>query len=451
MFLSPFRNPFSNPFPKEGGAAFAPTDVAGLELWLDFSDVSTLFQDAARTTPVTADGDVIGGITDKSGIGNHASQNTAGNKPLYKTNILNSKSICRFDGSNDMLITGSFLDSGYNASMTCFVVSRSSAGASSIDLVLSHNVTTFYFGRNASPARANFNLANISPPQVWKHISQTAWSIDGMVYNGSQYLYRVNAGEIGWWASGDIGASGTITIGAASNGGFPFLGDIAEVIIYNAVLTTAQRYQIESYLSAKYGVSVSLINATKQAIFDGDSMTTGVGASVSYPQQTLDTMGAGWIFANYGAPGQQLTAMIADAATQIDTKYSAAYDKNIVVLWGGTNDLYYGASAATTYSRFVSYCQARQAAGWKVVALTILPRSNEGTPESFESDRQTVNTNIRANWATFADALADVAANTTIGDAGDELNTTYYFDKVHMKDAGYAIVSGIVVTAINGL
>lgn len=54
---------------------------------------------------------------------------------------------------------------------------------------------------------------------------------------------------------------------------------------------------------------------------------------------------------------------------------------------------------------------------------------------------------------TFADALADVAADTRIGDAGDELNTTYYHltDRVHLNNAGYAVVAPIVKAAIDSI
>lgn len=42
-----------------------------------------LWQDTARTTAVTTPGQTVGGITDVSGQGNHLSQATAGNRPIY--------------------------------------------------------------------------------------------------------------------------------------------------------------------------------------------------------------------------------------------------------------------------------------------------------------------------------------------------------------------------------
>lgn len=53
--------------------------------WYDPSDLSTLFQDAAGTTPVTADGDPVGLMLDKSGNGNHATQAVAASRPIYRT------------------------------------------------------------------------------------------------------------------------------------------------------------------------------------------------------------------------------------------------------------------------------------------------------------------------------------------------------------------------------
>jgi hypothetical protein len=67
---------------------FSPKKIGGLLLWYDFSDPTTLFQDAARSVPVDADGDVIGGVTDKSGLANHGGQAVTAAKPIYKTGAL---------------------------------------------------------------------------------------------------------------------------------------------------------------------------------------------------------------------------------------------------------------------------------------------------------------------------------------------------------------------------
>ncbi len=58
---------------------FAASEVG---VWYDPSDFSTLFQDSAGTTPVTAVGDPVGKILDKSGNGKHATQATAASRPL---------------------------------------------------------------------------------------------------------------------------------------------------------------------------------------------------------------------------------------------------------------------------------------------------------------------------------------------------------------------------------
>lgn len=50
--------------------------------WFDPSDLSTMFQDSAGTTPVTAVAQPVGKILDKSGRGNHATQATSGARPL---------------------------------------------------------------------------------------------------------------------------------------------------------------------------------------------------------------------------------------------------------------------------------------------------------------------------------------------------------------------------------
>jgi hypothetical protein len=54
--------------------------------WYDPSDLTTLFQDSAGTTPVTAAGQQVGRINDKSGRGNNATQSNSAQRPTLGRN-----------------------------------------------------------------------------------------------------------------------------------------------------------------------------------------------------------------------------------------------------------------------------------------------------------------------------------------------------------------------------
>lgn len=60
-------------------------DTNELKLWFDPSDLSTMFQDSGETTPVTASGQPVGLIKDKSGNNYHASQPVNSKRPIYQT------------------------------------------------------------------------------------------------------------------------------------------------------------------------------------------------------------------------------------------------------------------------------------------------------------------------------------------------------------------------------
>ena len=86
--------------------AFAPDELfANGEqgAWYDPSDLTTLFQDAAGTIPVTADGDPVGLILDKSGNDNHAVQSTTSAKITYRTD--GTLHWLEGDGVDDHLVT----------------------------------------------------------------------------------------------------------------------------------------------------------------------------------------------------------------------------------------------------------------------------------------------------------------------------------------------------------
>lgn len=177
----------------------------------------------------------------------------------------------------------------------------------------------------------------------------------------------------------------------------------------------------------------------------------------------LVTKGDSLTQGHYGGAGQ------VDYADSYPNQLFAMFDAtelthSWVVFLGGTNDLHNSVAAATVITRIQTFCAGRKAAGFKVLVMSILPRSDAGNPGGFEAARATVNAALRADFnvattdarifkpaagITYADGFADIAANNVIGDAGDELNTTYYqADQCHMKPAGYTYLA---TDAYNGL
>jgi lysophospholipase L1-like esterase len=193
-------------------------------------------------------------------------------------------------------------------------------------------------------------------------------------------------------------------------------------------------------------------NSQTQIVFDGNSLTAGVGASQgnSYPEQVQRLLPHRYTAVNVAVSAQTTRQMMADAAGQVD-RLIQPDDRNILVAWEGTNDLYFGASSDEAYTRLRQYCRDRRAAGFLVIILTILPRAVPGIPADFETSRQAVNRQIRLSWPEFADALVDVATLPHLGQAGDELDPRYYADTIHLTDEGYALVARAVAKAIEDL
>jgi lysophospholipase L1-like esterase len=194
------------------------------------------------------------------------------------------------------------------------------------------------------------------------------------------------------------------------------------------------------------GGAVDLNNSVM--VFDGNSLTAGQGASagMDYPSQLIALLTssgvAGMETHNFGVSGQQTGSMIADAATQIDPLINVGV-QNILFAWEIGNDIYYNGNAVNAENAFQTYCEARRAAGWKVIVFTCPPRNNT-TPAgddvaTYNTKLSASNTWIRTNYASFADALVDLAADSRLS---DYTNMTYYYtDGVHLSNNGYGVVA----------
>lgn len=96
---------FSSPFGQRRD--FSPfTLFAGGEegVWYDPSDLTTLFQDVAGTTPVTTPGQTVALMLDKSGNDYHATQSTAAARPTYQVDA-GGRGYLSFDGVDDGMVT----------------------------------------------------------------------------------------------------------------------------------------------------------------------------------------------------------------------------------------------------------------------------------------------------------------------------------------------------------
>jgi hypothetical protein len=139
--------------------------------------------------------------------------------------------------------------------------------------------------------------------------------------------------------------------------------------------------------------------------------------------------------------------------------YSASRAKNVLIVAAGTNDLVSvaggGAFVSDVLDSYYGLLASAQATGWKTVACTVLPRSDFTTPaaqSNFDNARAAFNADVVANYANYADALADVAAISGMGAAGDSTNVTYYsVDKIHPNGAGHALLEPVYRAAVASL
>jgi hypothetical protein len=243
---------------------FNPRTIPGCVLWLDAIDSNTVFSDFAGTTLATPGG-AVARWNDKSGLGNHVSQGTAGNRPTL-SNIPSSNAYgaiyfattaAQLTGINNNPQTG-------NLSRTMFFImhlpntsSRFTAGTGT------HSAGTppTVFGVDNSPGI----------PTLWAPYVYTA--VDN-VFNvqviGTRYVYMYHNSAISQLGGGyDFTNSNTKSttlntiadpwrFGQRADAQGSTTSYLCEVILYNSALTTDQRQQVEGYLTWKWNLQSTL-------------------------------------------------------------------------------------------------------------------------------------------------------------------------------------------------
>ena len=230
-----------------------PTRISGLQLWLKAD--AGLWQDSVGGTPAVADSDVVGAWQDFSGNSNHAAQATTSKKPLLKTGIVNGRDVVRFDGTDDWLM-GAF-GSGLTQPFTVIIVTRLATAA------VNDNAYYSVLDGDDLTNRMNIYKTIVPSPDVWSiyagagladGAANDSWNIWSTLANGASSEYWINSVSK---AAGDAGAQNPdgVTVGADAGGvGSWWDGDVAEILIYDPSLSTANRTALENYLNDRYAI-----------------------------------------------------------------------------------------------------------------------------------------------------------------------------------------------------
>jgi hypothetical protein len=225
---------------------FSPRDIAGCILWLDAADTS-VFNGGSTWT-------------DKSGTGNHAVNGTPGTTAMPTvTTWSTGTNAARFDAASksSMKTTNNIP----NLNVTYFIVARVNDttverrimindvdGQRQFNATANFPSTVFAYG---SGSAAQVNILSVAQSQAFQICLTVASGSTGFNGYGNGTLAGTTAtftsSPSKHYFSGDSGAAG----------GF-LSGDIAEILIYNTVLSTAQRQQVEGYLAWKWNLTTNL-------------------------------------------------------------------------------------------------------------------------------------------------------------------------------------------------
>jgi hypothetical protein len=212
-FGIPIRNGLPIGLGSVAGFGIAPFEPYSLfengeqGAWYDPSDFSTLFEDSAGTTPVTAVEQFVGLMLDKSGRGNHATQTTSAKRP---------KLAARYN----LLTYSEEFDNGAWTKFQSTVTSNAAVapnGTTTADKLIPNNGATSGFTYNtASPA---IPVGTGATASVWVKAAELgfAWvvcnvrasslttgvcvnlSTGALTNGGANGTYAVTNAGNGWW------------------------------------------------------------------------------------------------------------------------------------------------------------------------------------------------------------------------------------------------------------
>ncbi len=219
----------------------------GLLLWLDAADIQV------------PDGAAVVNWIDKSGNGNSASQTSLMFAPIFKAGAINGKAAVRFDGNNDQMnISGSKL--GLAGAFNAFVVFKSSGASVGYDpgifgngidghMQITHHRSEFPYFYVGS----GFNHVGGALNSLVVALVEVSWN--GTNQGASNRLF-INGNLSGERTSSEMPAKmDDYKIGIATT---YWSGDLAEIILFDRVLSAEEQTILRRYFNDKYGITSNL-------------------------------------------------------------------------------------------------------------------------------------------------------------------------------------------------
>jgi hypothetical protein len=232
--------------------AFTPRQIWGLALWLDAADPAGNGVIPANNTTLTV-------WKDKSGIGNDA---TAYGSPKY-----NSRYISFSASTSDYVRTTAYLTITQNVTTVFYVAQLNSDPALFNDLIAFTDIAWgSYTGANSIRYYQGLLVGTVSKPGDTYDFGLNNYYINGTFNPSTTPSYStphiVNS------VSQNTSGSTRVSVSDTAFSRY-FTGNVYEVLIYNSVISSTQRQQVESYLAQKWGLTSSLpgghLNATQPA------------------------------------------------------------------------------------------------------------------------------------------------------------------------------------------
>lgn len=242
------------------------------------------------------------GVTESSGAvtdwadqttnGYDFTQGTSANRPASTSNAMNYNSAITFDGSNDFLedADGESYIEGNSAISTFVAVDADTAAfdgyifTTSIDADLTEAPWSLRFDDSGAESSRNDTLKTginaAGTDELYEadddNLTKSTPLVAGVSWNsGSNPIFYVEGRSVSSYTSptqsGTLNDADFVRIGDDGNQDF-WDGHVGEVIIYDTVLSSADRNKVESYLALKYGTTLDQSTAQDYTASDGTEM-----------------------------------------------------------------------------------------------------------------------------------------------------------------------------------